>query len=320
MYRSQALFIAGLAVAGLADRTKSLECFDLTGYTILNPTVEPIALRVPPIPESMSKYGPALLKKKDQGGWAIKICSGLADGTRFSDVYCCYDPVKSGAMRYFPLSPSFSQTYAGVYDADRKKVCGHALAGVMSNGGWAFRLAFVNESPPQVAQQIEYRCETTGAVPGTLHAKVFDEATGHYESAQSPQTISVAAGSTGYRWLFVGSEGYLAKAAVVNFATLRLIGTYPNPFTSSVRIRYSLPPGGTNVVKFTICDLRGSVIWQQMVIGNGRQGTFGNDLVWNTRTQNGHVAAAGIYVLRMTAFDAQLRQTGVFERKMTLLP
>jgi hypothetical protein len=318
VYRSQPLFIADFGVAGLADRTRSMECFDLTGYTILNPTVEPIVLRVPPIPDLMSKYnGSAQPKKKDQGGWAIKVGSELSDGTKLSDVYCVYDPVKGAGMRYYPLSPSFSQTYVGVCDADaeHKKVYGHALTGVMRNGGCSYLLAFVNESP-QAAQQIEYRCEMMGAGPGTMHAKVYNEATGQFESSQA--TVGVAAGSTQYRWLFVGSEGYLAKAALAATVTLRLIGTYPNPFTSSVRIRYNLPTAGINMAKFTICDLRGAVIWRKTVIGHGNSGT--EDLVWNANTEKGHRAGSGIYLLRMTAFDANQRQAGIFERKMTLLP
>jgi hypothetical protein len=73
-----------------------------------------------------------------------------------------------------------------------------------------------------------------------------------------------------------------------------------------------------NKIVNPICDLRGAVIWHQVVRGNGRQGT--DALVWNARTDDGHLDAAGIYVLRMIAFNEKQKQTGIFEQKMTLLP
>jgi hypothetical protein len=130
--------------------------------------------------------------------------------------------------------------------------------------------------------------------------------------------VDVAAGTTQYRWLFVGSAGYLAKAPVLNASSLRLIGTSPNPFRGLVRIRYSLPMSGIDELRFTICDLRGVVVWRQALGCRGRTGA--GELTWSARTQGSRAAAAGIYLLRMSAFDAKGKQSGVFERKMTLLP
>jgi hypothetical protein len=314
VFRTQPVYIADLGVASLADKTSTLACLDMTGYTVRNPLAsEQITMRVPPIPEAMSKYGQGL-PKKSQAGWAVKVRSGLSSGSRLTDVYCVYDPSKIGAMRYYPISPTFEKSYVGVYDADRQKVYGHALTGELSSGGCAYRLAFVNESASE--QRFVYSLEPTGVGAETIKARLYNESTGRYEEAQS--TIAVAANSTQYRWLYAGSDGYLSKAGVQNVSVLRLIGTYPNPFRSSVHIRYGLPASGVGAVRFTICDLRGTVVWRKSVSGQDRSGA--GEVVWNAQTKAGRAVAAGIYMLRMSAYDAKQHPTGVFEKKMTLIP
>jgi PKD repeat protein len=324
-FRTSPLYVKALHVDSLANDSVSLGCLDFSGYSIFNPMpTEDILLRIPAIPVTMSQYAQigqtqTLSKKaqKVQGakkGWAIRVVSNLDGGSRLSDVYCVYDPSMGGPVRYFPLSPTFEQSYIGVYDVERKKTWGDALTGVMANGGCAYKLAFVNGS--QAAQRILYHCENAGAMPGSLKAKVYNEDAGRYEEQQAG--VDIPPGGTAYRWLFVGSDGFLAKAPALNASMLRLIGTSPNPFRSFVRIRYMLPLSGVGVLKFTICDLRGVVVWRQTMDCRGRIGA--GELVWNARAQGGHAAAAGIYLLKMSAFDANGRQTGTFERKMTLLP
>jgi PKD repeat protein len=322
LFRTQPLYISELGVAGLADKTATVGCLDLTGYAIFNPLPgEQVTLRVPAIPEAMSKYGqtpqplPKKARKSAAQGWAIKVVSGLESGSRLTDVYCAYDPSKAGPMRYYPLSPALEQEYVGVCDAGQRKTYGHALTGVMTSGGCAYMVAFVNES--QAVVRFVYHSETVGPMPGTMKAKFYDETSGQYEDTPPNASISVGAGSTGYRWLFVGTEGYLAKAPVLDASALRLIGTSPNPFRGAVRIRYCLPPSGIETLKFTICNLRGAVVWRWAMDCHGRGGAGG--LTWNAGSQAGHVAA-GTYVLRMSALDEKGRQCGVFERKMTLLP
>jgi hypothetical protein len=315
VYRTQPVYIAGLSAVNLANKSSTLRCLDMTGYSIYNPMPsEQITLRIPPIPEAMSRYGQGL-PKKSQAGWAIKIRSSLFGGSRLTDVYCVYDPATVGAMRYFPLAPTFEKAYVGLYDAQKQKMYGHAVTGATADGGCAYKIAFVNES--QSGQRFVYSLEHSGgAAAGALQARLYNEATGRYEDAQS--SISVAANSTQYRWLYAGSEGYCAKAPVLVASTLELAGAYPNPFRSSLRIRYSLPATGIGAVRFTICDLRGSVVWRQSVGGRDHGGA--GELLWNATTHAGRPVAAGIYVLCMTAFDEKQQRAGVFERKITLLP
>jgi len=318
VYSTQPLYIADLAKANLADKSSTMACLDLTGYSVRNPMpTEQITLRVPPIPEAVSQYGQGLAKlakRADKGGWAIKVSSVLSNGTRLTDLYCVYDPAKGGPMRYYPLGPTFGQSYVALYDADKKKLYGNALTGQITKGGCAYQIAYVNQS--QAATRFSCSLLPIGTADATIKARIYDEASGRYEDGQT--SVTVAPGETQYRWLFTGSEGYLAKAPVLNLSTLRLVGAYPNPFRSMVRIRYSLPASGVSAVKFTICDLRGVVAWHKELDVAGRNGT--GELVWGAQTRGGHPVAAGLYILRMSAYDSKQRMAGVFERKLTLLP
>jgi PKD repeat protein len=313
MFRTRPVYIADLATANLADRTATLGCLDLTGYTVFNPTAGQIMMRIPPVPEAMSSYGQRLPKRADKGGWAIKIRSDLSNKTRLTDLYCVYDPAKGGPLRYYPLAPTFERSYAGLYDPDAQKTFGSALTGKTANGGCAFQIAYVNQSPSEV----RFTCtlEPIGEQAGPIKSCLYNSATGLREDAQP--VIRVAAGQMEYRWLFVGSGEFLAKASVMHASMLRLEGVYPNPFRSMVRIKYSLPGFGVSAIKFTICDLRGRVSWHRELNTRGMSGS--GVLLWNGETDYGRPMAAGTYLLRMTAFDSKQRMTAAFERKITLL-
>ena len=98
---------------------------------------------------------------------------------------------------------------------------------------------------------------------------------------------------------------------------LKLFGTYPNPFSSMVRIRYSLPYDGVEKVRFAIYDMRGRMVWQKEISAVSKYGT--SDLIWNGRANNGKPVAAGVFLLRMNALGKN-KPVGVFEKKMTFVP
>ena len=85
-----------------------------------------------------------------------------------------------------------------------------------------------------------------------------------------------------------------------------------------VRIRYSLPYVGIDRVLFSIYDIRGRMVWRTEVPGASTSGV--NDVLWNGRSQDGRSVAAGLYILRMTAFNTDRKPCGGFDRKMTFMP
>jgi hypothetical protein len=313
------------ATLNLADPTATISSLDLTAYTVYNPTAAPISLRIPPIPAAASAYG-ALSKRgvakgnsSTGAGWAIAVESNLNTGARLGTVYCAFAQSKnSPSTSYFPVPPSFAQQYAGVYSDAERKVRGHALVRGVAAGGYSFTLAFVNNGSD--ASAISYRLSNLISLPAGVAARVFDEKTGANENASGGVLrVSVPAGSTEYKVLAVGNTAFLAKMALsLQGATLKFLGVSPNPFGSTVHIRYSVPEQGIGVIRFAIFDLRGRTVWEKAIDARGAQGV--HELVWDGRTAGGRSVASGAYVVQMYALDERNKSVGAFEKKITFMP
>jgi len=72
--------------------------------------------------------------------------------------------------------------------------------------------------------------------------------------------------------------------------------TFPNPFTASTTIQYSLPEASN--VELTVYDMLGrrvaTLAQDDIPAGN-------HFLLWDGRTDQGHDTAPGVYVLRLRA-------------------
>jgi hypothetical protein len=232
-------------------------------------------------------------------------------------VYCGFSKGSGAGVTYYPQPLSFVKASAGVFDAAAKQVAGHAVAHAAVDGGYAFLIAFANES--QQKEVLQYRVYNQNTLPRGMRAAVYNALTGQFENlAVNSMSVAVGPGTSEYRWLLVGTDAYLARAAVVAKAgRLLLAGTYPNPFRGLVRIRYSLPYDGVDKVKFAIYDMLGRTVWRHEVSdcsGYGEQG-----LVWNARADNNQPVATGVYILRMVAQNKVGKQVGVFEKKMIMV-
>jgi PKD repeat protein len=288
-------------------------------YTVYNPRSDTVILTVPPLPVAMSRQG---MNKKSEvaGGWALHVASSTEDGSSLSTVHCGYTAAqRSGGVSYYPMSPSFGTMHVAVCDESGSKAYGIALSHASADGGYAFLLAFINDGTD--AGRIMYHLENSTTLPKGLKAAVWNGNAGKFEtfSPKGDAAVTVGAGAREYRLLVVGDAGYLAKARLIGHPSLlALVGTYPNPFKGSVRIRYSIPYEGVKSVKFTIYNLSGKIVWRHEVKDVTRSGA--SDLVWNGTGTDGRCVAAGVYVLRMSAMNNGSKPVGVFERKMTLLP
>jgi hypothetical protein len=182
-----------------------------------------------------------------------------------------------------------------VSDKASKALFGHALSQDMAEGGCAYLLAFCNGSG--AAEEIGYRLQSEGEFAKGMKAVLYDESTGRYGAATGEGSVSVAAGGREYRWLFVGSPSYLAKASAMVMRTkLDLVGVYRGISGRSMRIRYSLPGEGVSRVQFGIYDVSGRLVWRRVVESRGESGT--REVVWDGRATGGRAVASGMYVLR----------------------
>ncbi len=314
-YRTEAKFIAG--IDSLSNAATVLSAAADAGFTVYNPCADTIALVIPPLPQAMSKIGLAKKPAIASAGWALTVVPTLADGTPLTSVYCGYHAAKTGTVSYYPMAPSLVKAYVGVYDAAARRVRGNAMAHSVSDGGASFLLVFGNETDARLT--MSYRVGNAAALPQGMNAKLYDPSRDSIEDiAAAGAAVTVDAAAKEYRWLFAGTPAYLAKARMIaRPGVLRFVGTYPNPFRTFVRIRYSLPYDGVDKVKFVIYDLRGRIVWRTMVTPGFMTGT--SDLLWDARSSDGRPVVAGVYVISMSAVAKTGRQLGVFDRKMTLI-
>jgi hypothetical protein len=301
----------------LNNEAQPLSASDSAGFSFYNLGRSAVQLVIPPIPHALSTRlaKKAALKRE---GWSIKITSALGDGSSLSPVYCGYSKAASSSVTYYPAAPSFGNASLGVYDRTMRRVFGHAMQHAMPEGGCAFLLAFCNDAKDR--QKISCNLGSLSLLPQGTMAALYNDVTGSFEDlSKGAAGVFVEGGSKSFRWLMVGSKEYLAKASLIaRPAVLKLFGTYPNPFRSMVRIRYSLPYEGVDKVLFSIYDLRGRTVWRTEVSAGSTYGVC--DLLWNGRSEDGRQVAAGIYILRMSALNTDRKPCAVFDRKMTFMP
>ncbi len=312
-YRSEAKFILG--IDSLSDKTTVLPAADGSGFSVFNTFADTVTLVIPPVPQAMSNIGVAK-KAAGTGNWALRVTALLADSTPITSVYCGYQNAKTGGVSYYPQAPSLVNAYVGVFDPASRHVHGHAMVHSVRDGGASYLLVFGNESDKRLA--MSYRVENAQTLAQGMSARLYNPEADSFENVNGKASVAVGAGAKEFRWLFAGTAAYLAKAReLARPSVLRFVGTYPNPFRSFVRIRYSLPYEGVDRVLFSIYDMRGKTVWQTQVTAGFMTGNA--DLMWNARSSDGRPVAAGVYVVSMRAIGKAGKPLGVFERKMTMI-
>jgi hypothetical protein len=323
-YHVKEMYFPALGIEAFDDKTALFSSEKAGGggfaYSIYNPLETDIRLRFPPIPASMSKQVAGKAKKTKDGRGAIVISARTAAGQACNAVYCGLTDGKP-AKRYFPAAPSLM---GGV----RLRVCdegmrafGHVVASETWDKGAGTSMDLSVQNGAAKADDIEIVLSGDGALPPALRFMVFDPSKNSFAEAGDDGVVRLTAemgpGETGYYQLIAGSGDYLAKVRKTALSMkTALVGLHPNPFRQAVRISFSLPFGFFGRVHFAIYDACGRQVWNSSVRGRGGA----NDVVWTGRAKSGRAAAAGLYILRMTAENAKGERLGVFERKLTYMP
>jgi hypothetical protein len=166
---------------------------------------------------------------------------------------------------------------------------------------------------------VEYRFEMVNPLPAGMQAMLIDPQTGTCLSIEKPLNASVGGGERVFWQLVVGGQDYLAKIKLeTRFWRLDFLGASPNPFSRLVRIRYSLPAAGISRVKLSIISVSGRTVFEMQRMSDNRLGL--QEILWDGADGRNRHVAAGVYVLRLTAFDDKAAVAGTFERKMTYMP
>jgi PKD repeat protein len=313
-----------LGVSALQDRSAVLEGEladgNGAGYSIYNPFGMDISCSFPPIPAAMSGYSKGTAKRThDNGNGAIVITANTADGATANTIYCSLAPGKP-AKRYFSAAPSLGGGVTLRVCDERMRQFGHVAAtGAWEKGdGMSCPIAISNHGSEATIVKIVISGK---AAPRGMRFMVYDQSTNKFVDSEDDGTlrtlVTAQAGETGFIHLVAGSDAYCAKVkADALIMKTELIGLYPNPFKRAVRIRFGLPFGFMGAVKFALYDPAGRQVWNTLV--NGRSGT--NDVVWSGKTASRRPAAAGLYILKMTALNGKGQKLGVFEKTVTYLP
>jgi hypothetical protein len=289
-----------------------------TGYCAYNSSNDTIFLYIPPTPVSMS--GASSSKRHStmtaDGSYLLKITGHIRDGATLSPVYCGYDATSAQGVSLYSAPPQLASAAMGVCDGS-KKFFGHEIVHGTAGGGALFNIAFVNTSGS--AATIDYNFENMDRLPAGMSALLIDPETGKSAAISGAASVSVAATHTAYRNLAVGVDDYLAKVKIAGTVwKLGLSGAYPNPFSRSVRIHYTLPAKGINRITLSIINVFGKTVFEKTESVAEVSGE--REFVWNGKDYHKKQVASGIYFVKMTALDASANRTGVFEKKITYLP
>ena len=320
-YYAGALYISALSAIGTAavnptgSVTDTLTSAVGSGYTVYNPLTVPVVLCIPPTPSGLSAVVNSSTKKKNSAtNWFVTVAAKTANGDTLAPICCGYSEGSQGTT-FFEAPPAFSRASVFVCDSTKKFFSHELVRGTC--GGSIYTLAFSN--PSDSAVDVSYSIANCANLPLGYTAMIVNPATGATENVANVSGIRLSKGETVYRQLVVGSAAYMTGvSAGLQVHTLALVGTYPNPAVHTMKIQYSLP-SGMQTVNFSIIDIRGRTVWQKSVTGNSGSGL--REIVWNGRSNSGSSAVgAGMYIVRMTAVNAQNKTAGTFEKKITFMP
>jgi hypothetical protein len=230
---------------------------------------------------------------------------------------CGFEPGE-GATRYYPAPPSFARARVQVLDENAKRYYGYATAETMRDGGVDFKLRFENASARR--EHIRWHIEYVVALPDATEARVLDPGAGAWEDMARGQILELEPGGSQYRFLAVGSRGYLdayKKNALASGA--RLLGVSPNPFTGRLLIRYVLPYSELRQCRFTIYDLKGRMVWEK-ALSQLYPGV--SAVAWDATVDPRRPASSGVYIVQMKViYGAASRvKQGVFRQRITYIP
>ena len=258
---------------------------ETTAYVLYNPLPDTITLLIPPVPVPLSIFSTRGMNKKAAaaGGWTLRISGRTSDLATLGPVYCGFTEGKPG-VSYFSAPPRLGASALRVCD-EHGQLSGHALVhGDLDRGGTAFDLAFVNYGG--APETMEYAVEPIGQLPVGFKIMTVDPRTGRCESTQNSLTVTVDAENSAHRRIAVGDKEYLANYTRT-FAAWRfgLLGVFPNPFGSRIRIRYSLPEKGLRAMHLSIVSVFGRVVFEKTFLGAMESGI--HETVWDA-TDKGH--------------------------------
>ncbi|MDD5675910.1 MAG: hypothetical protein PHC61_17195, partial [Chitinivibrionales bacterium] len=276
---------------------------NLKGYTVYNPLASDVRLEIPALPIAMS---PGLSKKKNNPGWRLTITAQDDSGNQLNPLYC---GVTTEAAKYF-LSPfSFSSMTMHLSDDRWQGSYGHALSPAGAEGVWVYHVTLGNDGAANGGTR--YVIQGSG-LPQGYAVSVLDGRTGAVCDRQGVESVSLAKGESKRRVVVAGPPEAVARFAKQFLNSLRsFMRISPNPSSGRLCINYRFAQTQDFTLRCRIYSLTGRIVLENFQ--NASSETF----VWNF-AQKG--MAPGIYVVALSALDAEGKIIGTLKSKFTFLP
>jgi len=260
-YSTNILYASGLS--GYNEPNTSIK--SQKSYTAFNKANEPVTILIPAISTEASTFvntQRSLLKKGKNSNWSLSIRSRGSDNINNATVYLGEN---SGLSREItsPLSPSFSRQRISIYDKSRQKTWGVVVSPKESESGNYFEVLFENNASN--AAVVRTVVEETFDIEQSHFIRWYDIDKDTWINAQDTIEVNLKPNQKLVRIIAIGNEQYFRDlGSVVRRNTLALRAVYPNPFSRTFNIQYSLPYE-TRKVTFLLYNLLGKVVWQRDV-------------------------------------------------------
>lgn len=285
-------------------------------YTVYNPTPDSIVLKFPSVPRDLSTVTNDDLGKmvSSDAPWWVQVT-----GNSFGPVTLGFvgaQGQKRQARTWYPSAPTFSAVSMQVHDPVQGKSFGHVLAHQAVDGGFSYELLLRNGSTK--ASTCTWEIDRSH-LPATMDALYWEPATGESRLIRGVEGFSknLAGDAVVSAFVLVGDAGYFERFKTgVNTWTFDVLKAFPNPFRSSVAIRYTAPCSGIAGVRCSIINSQGRQVWAS---SQSKPPMGVNVMTWNGLSFAGRRVAGGLYLARITAFNSAGDVVGNKEQQLLLI-
>jgi hypothetical protein len=277
-------------------------------YMVYNPSKKTITFHIPPVclPVSKQLLKSETMAKKEQcwKKWSLCINSWIAEGAALPSVYCGQNASLHKDITYY-APPSFTQQHVSVYDSQKRVKWGCIVSSQKSESGNYFEILFENStSLPIIVHTIIGK---TFGIDPAHSIQWYDPDRNLWRNSDDTLQFSLKSQQKLIQIVAVGNEQYFRDlGAVVQKNVLALRSIYPNPFTRSCVIQFSLPYH-TQKVSFFVFNLLGQVLWSKDLT-NLKPGP--SSLIMDKQM------STGVYIFRMKVKIEGSGSPKVFDKKL----
>lgn len=300
-YEATQLFISKFDDINAVSDTLSSQ-YKHNAYTVYNYSSKPQTLQIPPVCLDLSinhTYSTRTIKNNDKWDISFRWCEVESTKNQmYRNIRCGFDKMVS-ENDFGSLPPSMSKLRIGVIDSTQKTPAGWQIQHDLTQGGLIYEICMQDNM--QEHTSIEYYLDNLSELPQNLSAKILHPETMVYEECTSDNTGLCTLQSDSKRYVIIGTDDFFDN--VISWLTqlkFTFLKSFPNPFTSIIKIQYQLPRS-IKEVRFTLYDIRGRKLWHGIEKNNLKRGI--NTFLFDSKKSYHGVLPAGLYIIKLSALN-----------------